>query len=402
MKKALILQLSRLGDLLQATVLLNSLKNNGYKIYLLGDEKNIQIASEIDLIDRFIPLKIGTLLKNISQNNLSTAFNEIEDIVTFLNKEKFDILINLNHSKINFYLSNIIKAKKKRGFKLEKNKFVDFIYSQIKTNRKNNFYNLVDIFNFFCEKPTISKKLFINKNIEDNNIKFVNKILKQDNNIIFHLGAGHPLRQWDIKKFAQTANLILKDINTTITLTGTKNEVPLGRDFKKYILPEFHSQIINLMGKTDIPTLKALILKSNLLLSTDTGIMHLAAACGINIISLFYASAFVYETGPYTEKAFILSPVKDCYPCTEFFQQCKDYNCKDKIEPEDIFLCVKYFLNLIDCNELKNFFLKKSNSVTLYLPEFDKFGIFFQNIVKYNKNIVKEREKGFKLCLKKI
>jgi len=402
MKKALVLQLSRLGDILQSTLLLNSLKKENYKIFLLGDEKNSSIANEIPLIDQFIPFEIGGFLKKIKDKNLSELFNELLNFVESLNRENFDILINLNHSLINLYLSQLINAEIKKGFKIENNSFIDFIYSNIRNGRESNFFNLVDLFNCFSNIKAKSKNLFINKSISNKNLNFLKKILKKENNITLHLGAGHELRRWSVEKFAKLAHLILQYFkNTTITLTGSKNEAKFGREFIKFLPPEYKSDIINLIGKTDIPLLKAVLLKSSILISVDTGIMHLASACGINLISMFYASAFVHETGPYTEKALILSPNETCYPCTEFYQPCNDFHCKDNICEQDLFECVKFFFNNSDNDTLKNYFTEHKKRVNLYKPAFDKFGIYYENIIGPDSSIKKIREKGFKLCLKR-
>ncbi len=394
-KKVLVLQLSRLGDLLQSTLLLNSLKKEGKEVYLLGDEKNQAIAKELDVIDEFIPFKIGRYLSFIKKNNFEECFAELHDFISKINNVIFFEIYNLNHSDLNLYITDLINCKNKKGFKTGNNDFINFIYEILK-NRKDNRFNLVDIFNCFSFAKIKSEKLLINKSITDKNRNTIEKIFKKRESIIFHLGAGHPLREWGVDNFVKLAEKVLYNFNVVITLTGGKNEKRLGNEFLENINGIYKNNIINLIGKTDISLLKTVILKSRVLVSTDTGVMHIAAACNVNIIALFYASAFVYETGPYCKNAIIISPEKHCYPCTEF-AHCNDVNCKTDISIEDVFECIKSFL---DKSDLRNHALKKKN-VKFYKPYFDEFGINYEDILKgREKN--KIREKGFDLCMKKI
>ncbi len=392
MSNVLILQLSRLGDLLQSTLLINSLKQQGKKVVLLGDEKNTAIANEIKLLDRFVPFEIGKLISLLKNKNYGKCYNELEKYVLFLNNENFAEIYNLNHSNINYYLISLINAKIKKGFKTGDNKFIDFIYNVL-INRKTNRFNLVDIFNFFSEKPIISNRIFINKNISDNNLNFINKISKGRKNIVVHLGAGHSLREWGVANFVALSEKILKQFNVNILLTGSKNETHLGKKFFKLLNIKYRNSVLNLMGKTDIQMLKALLLHSTLLISTDTGVMHLAAACETKIVALFYASAYVFETGPYLKKSLVITPCEECYPCTEFHQNCRDIHCKKNILIDDVAAAVKYMMGESSKKTLKKYFAARNN-VILYEPYFDKFGICYKNILN-NITFDKIREKGF-------
>ena len=390
--KVLVLQLSRLGDLLQSTVLLNSLKNSGKTIYLLGDEKNRKIAEEIDLIDYFIPFEIGYYLGLIKNNKLNECIESLKNFIRSLQLENFNELYNLNHSEINLIISSLLNIPVKKGFKVENNEFINFIYSVV-TDRKKNRFNLVDIFNHFFEKPIYAKKLIISTKEKEKNIKFIEKIFKNEN-IVLHLGAGHKLREWGVLNFANLSNIIFKTSDFTITLTGTKSETLLGREFTQHIAPELKNRIINLIGKTDISLLKSILIRSELLISTDTGVMHLASACGTKTISLFYASAFPFETGPYSENAIMLSPEISCYPCTEFQQFCSNVKCKNLITPEDIFQAFLYFIGEISYEKLKSYADINRERIVFYKPYFDKFGICYSDILK-NERFDKIRLKGF-------
>ncbi len=371
MKKALILQLARFGDILQTVPLLKNLKRKNYKITILIDEKNSFFIDDIPYIDDVKFFKISDFINEIRVGNFLSCHEKIKKFLNDLNRENFNLLINLNHSEINYFLSTYLNVPKKIGFKLEKRKFFDFLYEIVGKDRKLNPFNLVDIFNQMIENPDIFKLDLGEK------VKNFGKFL---NYIVIHLGAGHPIRVLDFEIMGKFAKIFLKNYNNfNIILTGTEKEKEIVNKFLNFVND---SRIIDLSGKTDYYELKFILKKAKILISTDTGVMHLASALKTNIIALFFTSAFPFETGPYTENALILTPDLDCYPCKEF-SHCRSLKCKKLITPEDILSCCNYFL--------KNEKLKKfSESIICYRPYFDNWGI---NL----KEITENRDKNYKL-----
>lgn len=115
-----------------------------------------------------------------------------------------------------------------------------------------------------------------------------------------------------------------------VLLTGTKKEMPI-------IEPIFQgvasTNVFVAAGKTNIPQLAALLQLSDLLITGDTGPMHISVAAGTPVLSMFLASAFGFETGPYSEDNIVLQPVIACGPCNPN-KPCTRPDCHDCIEPQ--------------------------------------------------------------------
>jgi len=385
MKKALILQLARFGDILQSIPLLINLKRKKNLIDFVFDEKNFIICKDIPFIDNLIPFRINENLSLIQQNNLKDAFKLIKDFIEKLNKNNYQKLVNLNHSQINLLLTKALSSIPERiGFNIENRSFFEFLYDIIQTSRKLNPFNIVDVFNHFIENPEVVR-IKLSESLKS--------VLNLDFNfIIIHLGAGHHLRILDIEIMSEFASLFLQrysDIN--IILTGVDKEKNLGKIFQKKVKS---NRIHDFIGRTDLYELKYLLKRAKILISTDTGIIHLASAMGTNIIGLYYASAFPFETGPYTENALILTPKIDCYPCYEF-SHCNNFKCKKLIKENDIIECCKFFLEGVRD-------LKFSPNIIAYKPFFDNFGIYLNEITDKRDDLKPERDKirdsGIKLC----
>ena len=72
-------------------------------------------------------------------------------------------------------------------------------------------------------------------------------------------------------------------------------------------------------GKTDLQTLAAIYRRTQVLVTTDSGPMHLAAAVGTSVIALFGPTA-PWRTGPYGQNHTVLRAGITCSPC--FKKQC--------------------------------------------------------------------------------
>ncbi len=384
MKKALILQLSRFGDILQTTPLLKNLKNKGFETFFFIDEKNLTLCKDIPVVDKTIPFKIGSFLSLLSQNKLFDIFFDLKDVIQDLNNNNFDILINLNHSEINLYISELLNISEKKGFKIREDNFIKFLYNIIANSRKLNPFNLVDVFNYFLKDFRV-----FNIQVRNDFPEVVNNL--PDKYIVIHPGAGHPLRILDPEIVINFSNMFLEEFNDHyIILTGVKNEKELADKIYNNIK---NKKVINLSGKTNYYQLKYVLKKSKLLISTDTGIMHLAAALNCKIVALFFASAFPYETGPYSESAVIITPAIECYPCKEFLH-CNNFICKKIINEKVILNACKILLN----NDIKK---KDLENVILYIPFFDEYGIYLKEFTdkkdKFYEKRLNNRLKGLEI-----
>jgi ADP-heptose:LPS heptosyltransferase len=100
-----------------------------------------------------------------------------------------------------------------------------------------------------------------------------------------HSGARDTKRWWEPEKFARIADLIVEK-GYTVVLTGTKiEEETVQRVEQKMVHPA-----LNLVGKTDLGTLAALVQNSKMLFSNDTGVSHIASALEVPSAIIFLAS----------------------------------------------------------------------------------------------------------------
>jgi ADP-heptose:LPS heptosyltransferase len=128
-----------------------------------------------------------------------------------------------------------------------------------------------------------------------------------------HLGSGNHLRRWPVERFVALAKGLP---GATIALLGGASERSLARRFLALRDPS-DPPAIDLSGKTSLAALGPAIKKLNLFVSADTGVMHIAAALGAQVLAVFGGPALAGETGPYAPGSIIVQGRSHCSPCAE-------------------------------------------------------------------------------------
>jgi ADP-heptose:LPS heptosyltransferase len=102
-----------------------------------------------------------------------------------------------------------------------------------------------------------------------------------------HASGGRHVKQWEPRKFAEVARRLVRERNTTIVLTGSPGDRALVDLVKSELPPE---NVVDVAGHLDLLDLAALLQRLHLLVTGDTGPMHLAAAVGTPVVAVFGAS----------------------------------------------------------------------------------------------------------------
>jgi hypothetical protein len=148
--------------------------------------------------------------------------------------------------------------------------------------------------------------------------------------IALQAGASQGKRQWDPQKFVQLAKILVNDHNARVILTGSAKESHI---IDPIVAGCASPNVVSFAGKTSVPQLAALLERAEVLVTGDTGTMHMAVAVDTPVVAMFLASAFGFETGPYSEGNLVLQPVIGCGPCNPN-KSCARPDCHENITPE--------------------------------------------------------------------
>ena len=339
-----------MGDLLQTTPLIAGLKEKypDSKITLLANKNFADICNDIPFIDelhtfdikQFAPKKTG------DEPSLLLIYNYLEGLVDEMKEKRFDAVINLSHSKLSAIFTSLLNVPDVRGLtstgyghRVIRHPWLNY-FCNIIFNRNYNRFNLVDIYMKSGDVQPFSKRLFLNSSNESE--KFADEFLEKngvsdgDMLIGFQPASSRPDRRWSSDSFAKLGLELVKKYGAKIIIFGVPSEKDVGDEIQS----KMDGRAINAAGKTSVRELSALLKRCHLLVTNDTGTMHIAAAVGTKVVALFFAHALVHETGPYGEGHIILQADIPCSPCSHH-TNCKNPICKDYIAVEDVLSAVE-------------------------------------------------------------
>lgn len=156
-------------------------------------------------------------------------------------------------------------------------------------------------------------------------------------------GATVKERRWGVQNYSSVASRLLdKDIG--VVLLGGKADIQDSAYFKKFLDGR---DCLNLIGKTELDETRNIISGLDVLISADSGLMHVAYGVDTKTVSLFGAG-IVKKWAPPGNKNRVINKELFCSPCTKFgYTPGCPYNvqCLKDIDPEEVFNVVESVLS---------------------------------------------------------
>ena len=130
--------------------------------------------------------------------------------------------------------------------------------------------------------------------------------------VVVHGGGGREIKQWNLDRFADVAGRLAKTHGAAIVLSGGDEDRPavdtLAARLNRDVRP------VDLCGRVDLVTLAAVLERTSLVITGDTGPMHLAAALDVPLVAVFGPSD-PRRWGPASDRAHVVRADIACSPC---------------------------------------------------------------------------------------
>jgi heptosyltransferase-2 len=174
------------------------------------------------------------------------------------------------------------------------------------------------------------------------------KIDRQRPLVLLNPGAQYgPAKRWFPDRYAHLADSLIDSRRVEVGIIGSKNDIDVAKEIGAQMR---HSPHI-MAGLTSISGLLGLLSESQLLITNDSGPMHLAAALNVPQIALF-GSTDEKATGPLSQNAWVINEHVECSPC--LLRECPiDSRCFDRIQVDHV---LGKALKLIDPEPLQGSF----------------------------------------------
>ena len=172
--------------------------------------------------------------------------------------------------------------------------------------------------------------------------------------IAMHAGARNgQAKRWPIKHFAVLADHLAEDMDALVVVTGAPNEAPLAHDIALYA----RHPLLNVSGQTSLPQLVALLAESDVLVTGDSGPMHIACAVETPVV-VMHGPTDPALSGPTAPDAIVLRHTLWCSPCYDASAtaECRFGNpiCMKAIAPRTVFAAVRRQLRDHDAPTQRN------------------------------------------------
>jgi heptosyltransferase I len=137
-------------------------------------------------------------------------------------------------------------------------------------------------------------------------------------------GTNWITKRWPVEKFAAMVKPLRERFNLASVVAGGPDEVELAKQI---------SADVNVVGKTTLRELVALLERAELVIANDSGPMHIAAALGKPLVSVFGPTNAV-RTGPWGRMQSVISVDIPCRPC--YSRKCSHISCMKFLEIEPV------------------------------------------------------------------
>lgn len=327
MKKIVVCKFKGMGSIIQATPLLKTLRNRypNAEIIFVTSIENEKIVSKITCINGAYILNDRSFFKLIG-----SSFSLVRRLIKFRADVYIDLEIYSNFSSI---ITTLSIAKERFGYYLRENRYRLGMYTHMMYfNTKAPISQTYLQFARLLSIDSVDEKLY---EIEENNSIQV----EYENYIVINPNASDLRyeRRWPAENFVALSQKITErypDLKQ-VYIGG-----PSESEYVKTITQKLNEypQIIDVSGKTTIDELIEILRKTQLLITNDTGPMHLASCLNSSVIALFGpCSPSQYGFG---ENVHVIYKNVYCSPCVHEFTQppCKGNNqCMQLITVDEVF-----------------------------------------------------------------
>lgn len=146
--------------------------------------------------------------------------------------------------------------------------------------------------------------------------------------LVLNPGAKWETKCWPLDHWRALAARLTAETDFKLVVTGGPDDEPLGRAISEAA----GERVLDLCGRTTLPVLAAVMAEADLVVTGDTGPMHLAAAVGASGLAIFGPTR-PWRTGPFGGHFKILTPPVDCLGCLK--KHCQR-PCLELLSPETV------------------------------------------------------------------
>ncbi|MHC4945352.1 MAG: glycosyltransferase family 9 protein [Planctomycetota bacterium] len=310
MKRVLVIQLERLSEVIQTTPLLQDIAAAHPKctidlMLLAGNPSIVEGLPGLGTIFTLPEAEVYDLNREVQacfRKKQIPACTSRK--LASLNLPAYDRVINLTHGAFSAWIASRVPAAEREGGIITKDgewlfcgAWHSYLIALIDFRRENRF-NLVDLYRGSGPHPIAPDR---RSGPYCAKAPFEHRELPKGIRIALNPGAARPRRRWPSAYFADLADRLASQ-GLEPFLVGSRAD----RKVCEKVASQCRTPLPDFSGRTTVPELAGLLSQAALLVSNETGAVHLAASAGIPVVGLYGSSASFRETAPWGEGHLIL------------------------------------------------------------------------------------------------
>lgn len=337
MKNILVVNVNWVGDVVFSAPVFSALKEiyPGCKITCMAVPRVRDVLECIDDIDEIIEYD--------ERGKDRFLFGKWR-IVQMLKQKNFDCVYHLHRSWTRSLLTYLARIPRRVGYDTKKRGFLltDHIESLKGEHHRSQHYLHV------VENGKIDGKTYHTKlTVPEDAINSAQVLLKEsgvkqkDFTVLCHVVANWDLKRWPPQNFAKCIDELTEKFHAKVIIPGTGSDAP----YIAQLVTLCRQKPIVLVDKTNLKELMGLMKSVDMIISADSGPLHLANSIGTSAIGLFGPTQ-VEITGPVgSGDVQILRRDVGCNRKACYFLQCPDNICMQAITVRDVINAVRTIKN---------------------------------------------------------
>lgn len=280
-KKLLLIRTDRIGDVVLTTPVIKALRMTYPKCHI-----TMLVAKSARTLVTLNPFLDEVKIDD--RQFLHNGFLGFFKLVQSIRQEKYDTVVVLHTKKRTNLVAFLAGIPQRLGFKNKKFGFL--LTHPVKdarhTGEKHETEYCMDLIERLnVERVEPELLVSVHKTAESwiEQLLHLNQIHASEKLIAVHLGASDPAKRWPLEKFKELIDLIRENVECRVILVGSPDTLTLSNSLNL----RFNNSLMNMAGKTSLAQLISLLKHSHLLISNDSGPVHIAAALGTPVVSIF-------------------------------------------------------------------------------------------------------------------
>jgi heptosyltransferase I len=333
----LIVKLSAIGDVLHTLPSLMELRKlypNAHITWVV-EEAAADLIKNHPALDAVIISRRKSWMKNFNPRGIRHSLKEIRSFIKELRQRPYDLVIDFHGLLKSSLVVLISGGKRKLGYDSLQELSGLFLNEKIPEDMNEHAVDrYLDFPRYLGAKTGRAEfALPVDGEAEARTKLLLKKYdLTEKKYIAINPIAFWGTKLWDNEKFARLADLITGELNIKVVFTGSE------RKKIEEITSRMAAKAVNLGGETSLLELASLYRKALMLITTDSGPMHLAAAVGTPVVALF-GPTDPARTGPYGLGHTVIRRSLSCSPC--FLKRCSTRKCMQDIAIEEVLAAVE-------------------------------------------------------------